>query len=47
MNLLILVLLVTFFTSLWRGADRQPIRTVPLVAICGVIALGYLSQRVI
>lgn len=47
MNLLILILMVTFFTSLRGGPERRPIRSVPLIGVCMILAVGYLSQRVI
>jgi hypothetical protein len=45
-NLLLLVLVTTFVASVVR-ADRGVLRAVPLVGLCVIVAIGYLSQRVI
>jgi len=46
-NLLLIVLCAAFVSGL-RSSDRQlPLRTLPLVLICMVVALAYLSRKVI
>lgn len=47
MNLLLLALCAAFVSGL-RSSDRQiPLRPIPLVLICMVVVLVYLSRKVI
>jgi hypothetical protein len=46
-NLLLVVLCVVFVTALRRDGRELPVRVIPLILMCIVVAIGYLSQRVI
>jgi hypothetical protein len=46
-NLLLIVLCVAFVTAFRRNGRELPVRVIPLVLMCVVVAIGYLSQRVI
>ena len=47
MNLLLLVLVVTFLTAGRARGTKPMIRMPYLVALCGVTAIAYLSQKVV
>jgi len=46
-NLLLIVLCVAFVSGLRSSGRQLPLRPIPLVLICTVVALAYLSRRVI
>jgi hypothetical protein len=46
-KLLLVVLCVTYFSSLRSNTRELPGRVVPTVLMCILVAVAYLSQRVI